>query len=89
VGVTNYEKETIINFNEEEDIAYIYTHNTTWQAHLEGKLGLKPTATNRDNGREYELDKKRIRMPQLKKKMSEETREKLRLRLRKMRDSKA
>ena len=29
------EQETIINFNEGEKVANIYTHNKTWQRHLE------------------------------------------------------
>ena len=41
-GLTNYEKETTINFNKEEKVAYIFTCEKTWQKHLEGKLGLKP-----------------------------------------------
>lgn len=27
--LTNYERETIINFNEGEDTASVYTHNST------------------------------------------------------------
>ena len=41
-GLSNYEQETIINFNKAEDIAHIFTYEKTWQQHLEGRLGLKP-----------------------------------------------
>jgi len=76
-NLTGYEKETIINFNEAEDIAYIFTYNKAWQKHLEGKLGLKPTMDNGYGGKEYELPKKRIRPPLAPRKLSEQTRRKL------------
>ena len=50
--LTNYEQETIINFNKEEDIAHIFTYEKTWQKHLEGKLGLKPVMDNGFGGKE-------------------------------------
>jgi len=39
--LTNYEQETIINFNKAEDMAHIFTYEKTWQKHLERHLGLK------------------------------------------------
>lgn len=33
--LTNYERETIINFNEGEDTASVYTHNSTLRRRLE------------------------------------------------------
>ena len=63
-----YEQETIINFNKEEKIAHIFTYEKTWQRHLEGKLGLKPTMDNGKGGRGYEIDKNRIKMPRAPKK---------------------
>ncbi len=75
--LSSYEKETIINFNEAEPIAYIFTYNKTWQRHLEGKLGLKPTLDNGFGGRGYEIDKKRIKPPRAKRQLSPETRAKL------------
>jgi uncharacterized protein YdiU (UPF0061 family) len=76
-NLTGYEKETIINFNEAEDKAYISTYNKSWQRHLEGKLGLKPVMDNGYGGKEYELPKKRIRLPLSPKRLSEETKKKL------------
>ena len=40
--LSNYEQETIINFNKDEAIAHIFTYEKTWQQHLEKKLGLNP-----------------------------------------------
>ena len=67
------EQETIIGFNRGERLAYIFTYEPTWIKHLEGKLKLKPLYKNGFGGREYEIDKSRIRMPQLKKQYSKET----------------
>ena len=75
--LTNYEQETIINFNKAEDVAYIFTYEKTWQKHLEGKLGLKPLRDNGHGGREYEIDKKRIKPPRAPRKLSDSTKKKL------------
>ncbi|NQT73575.1 MAG: hypothetical protein HQ553_12535 [Chloroflexi bacterium] len=87
MSITSYEKETIINFNAEEDIAYIYTHDTGWQKHLETKLGLAPIETNAQNGKTYTIDKKRIPKPRAPKKYSEETLAKMRARISNLRSS--
>lgn len=76
-GLSNYEQETIINFNKDEAIAYIFTYEKTWQEHLEKRLGLKPTMDNGFGGREYEIDKKRIKPPRAPVKLSAEARAKL------------
>jgi hypothetical protein len=57
------EQETIVNFNEAEDMAVIYTHSHKWMRHLEDELGMQPI---RDYGeaREYEIPKKWLRLPQ-------------------------
>lgn len=57
------EQETIINFNKEGKEAHIFTYEKTWQRHMEGKLGLKPISVNGFGGREYAIDKQRIKMP--------------------------
>ena len=75
--LSNYEQETIINFNKGEDVAYIFTYEKTWQQHLEKRLGLKPTMDNGFGGKEYEIDKKRIRPPRTPVKLSAEARVKL------------
>ncbi|GAI84042.1 unnamed protein product, partial [marine sediment metagenome] len=43
IRLTKYEQETIINLNEGEDVAYIYTCNKSWITHFEKVLELKPT----------------------------------------------
>ncbi len=74
--LTNYEKETIINFNEAEAEAEIFTYNKAWQKHLEGKLGLKPTMDNGYGGKEYELPKKLIKPPRAPIRLSAEAKHK-------------
>jgi len=68
--LSKYEQETIINFNKEENIAYIFTYEKSWQKHLEKELGLKPTMDNGFGGKEYQIDKKRIKMPHAPRKLS-------------------
>ena len=75
--LTSYEQETIINFNKAEDTAYIFTYEKTWQQHLEKKLGLKPLYDNGFGGREYEIDKKRIKPPRAPRKLSNSAKKKL------------
>ncbi|MFC1931884.1 hypothetical protein ACFLXJ_06780 [Chloroflexota bacterium] len=74
--LSRHEQETIINFNQAEDIAYIYTCNKSWMQHFEKRLGLKPTKINY-YAREYECPKSWIRKPQKPRILSEE--QKLRL----------
>jgi len=85
--LSNYEQETIINFNKDEAIAHIFTYEKTWQQHLENRLGLKPTMDNGFGGKEYEIDKKRIRPPRAPVRLSAEARAKLANRLHQSRDS--
>ena len=84
--LSNYEQETIINFNKDEAIAHIFTYEKTWQQHLEKRLGLKPTMDNSFGGKEYEIDKKRIRPPRAPVRLSPEARAKRANRLRQSRD---
>ena len=83
-NMTAYEKETIITFNEAEDTAYIFTYNRSWQRHIEGKLGLTPLMDNGYGGKEYEIDKKRIRPPRAAVKLSAGARAKLTKRMKDM-----
>jgi len=85
-GLSNYQQETIINFNKDEALAHIFTYEKTWQQHLEKRLGLKPTMDNGFGGKAYEIDKKRIRPPRALVRLSAETRAKLADRLRHSRD---
>jgi len=82
----SYEQETIINFNKAEDMAHIFTYEKTWQQHLEKRLGLKPTMDNGFGGKEYEIDKKRIRPPRAPLRLSAEARARRVDRLRQNRD---
>ncbi|MFC2051976.1 hypothetical protein ACFLT4_04535 [Chloroflexota bacterium] len=79
--LTNYEQETIINFNKEEKIAHIFTYEKAWQKHFEGRLGLKPLYDNGFGGREYELPKKMIKPPRAPRKLSDSAKRKLTERL--------
>ncbi len=80
-----FEQETIINFNKGEHVASVFTYEGTWQRHFEQKLGLKPVMDNGHGGKEYEIDKSRIRKPQLPKKMTDENRKRAAERLAKAR----
>lgn len=64
--LSKVERETIINFNEGEGIAYIYTCNQRWMRQLE-KCGFKPAREHADKGRvyakEFEVPKKLFRIP--------------------------
>lgn len=81
--LTKAERETIIIFNELEDIAHIFTYNRAWQRHLEKKLGLSPHMDNGFGGKEYDISKKRIKPPRAPRSLSPETRDRLRKNLRK------
>lgn len=83
--LSKYEQETIINFNKEEKVAYIFTYEKTWQKHLEKKLGLKPVMDNGFGGKEYKIDKSRIKMPRTPRKMSDKQKKAGANRLRKAR----
>jgi len=83
-ALSAYEQETIISFNKAENIAHIFTYEKTWQRHLEGKLGLKPVMDNGFGGKEYEIEKKRIRPPRTPVRLSVEARAKLTERMRDM-----
>jgi|GEM_PF-1176121 len=64
--LSRVERETIINFNEGEGIAYIYTCNQRWMRQLEA-YGFKPAREYTDDGRvyakEFEVPKELIRVP--------------------------
>lgn len=58
-----YEQETIINFNKDEDIAYIFTYEKTWQKHIEQRFGIKPYESNSFGAKSYKVPKSCIRKP--------------------------
>lgn len=84
-GLSSYELETIINFNQGENIAYVFTYEKTWQKRLEQGLGLKAALDNGYGGKEYRLPKALIPMPRAKRRYSEQTKKKMAARLANMR----
>ncbi|MFC1955550.1 hypothetical protein ACFLWZ_03315 [Chloroflexota bacterium] len=80
VRLSSYEQETIINFNQGEDTAYIYTCSKSWMNHMEKVLGLKPTEKH-SYAREYECPKAWIRKPHKPRRLSEEQKKSLSERL--------
>ena len=75
--LSKQEQETIINFNQGEGTAYIYTCSKAWIRHFEKVLNLKPTAIH-SYAKEYECPKAWIRKPRKTKKLSESHKQKLR-----------
>ena len=73
--LSNFERETIITFNEGEPMAHIFTYNRAWQRHLEKRLGLKPVMDNGYGGKEYVIDKHRIRPPRAPVRLSEKAKQ--------------
>ena len=76
-ALSKQEQETIITFDKSEPVAYIFTYEKPWQRHLEKKLGPKPIMDNGFGGKEYEIDKKRIRPPRAPVRLSAEARARL------------
>ena len=80
--MTKEEMETIVNFTEADDIAYIYTYNVALKNRL-AKYSVKYphlcklTAQTDDGSRTYEVRKKRLTI-MLTSPMSDERKEKLR-----------
>lgn len=68
--LTNYERETVITFNDNEDTAQIYTCNKTWMKMLT-KLAQKDSRVSRTESDEYSqtyvLPKKaiKVRLPRI------------------------
>lgn len=89
MSVTRYEQETIINYNQEEKTANIYTHDPSLMRKLDAALENGETITVKREGdgwREYELPKKfiKVRFPR---KLSDEQRQEMAERMKSMRDS--
>lgn len=83
-GLSAYEQETIISFNKAEDVAHIFTYEKAWQKHLEKRLGLKTVMDNGFGGKDYEIEKKRIRPPRARVRLSAEARSELTKRMKDM-----
>lgn len=86
--LSGFERETIINFNEADAMAQIFTYNKAWQRHLEQVLGIKPDSTNGFGGRDYTIPKKWLRLPRGPRKLSAEVKKSLAARLAKGRRQK-
>ena len=78
--LSRQEQETIINFNQAEDVAYIYTCSKSWIRHMEKVLNLKPTVIH-SYAKEYECPKTWIRKPRKVRQLSKEQKDKLKRRL--------
>jgi len=82
MGLSRNELETIINFNQGEDVAYIFTYSKRYKKHLE-KLGFQPVRTNVFGGADYEIPKTYITLPRGPKRLTDAQRVALGERLRK------
>ena len=82
MSLTKYERETIVNFNELEDVGYIFTYRKDWQRKLE-TMGFTPDYTNSHGGKEYTVPKSLVVKPPHKpRKLSNQQKEELRQRMR-------
>ena len=72
-----WEKETIINFNQEEKESYWFTYDKKIQQHFEKTLGIKPIRIEPEGAREYQINKNRILLPRKIRVLSSEQRESL------------
>lgn len=65
--MNRFEQETVINFNEAEATAVIYTHNAALRRKLEGLSDQRPSEAKRsrsfpDGGREYIIPKRWVKV---------------------------
>jgi len=86
-NLTSEEQETVITFDESPGKAIIFTFNKSWQRHLEKNLGLVAEYDNGYGGREYLIDKGRIKPPRAPRKLSAEQKKKAGERLQKYRQN--
>lgn len=67
MSISRLEQETIINFNEAESTATVYTHNGALVRKLEGLADQRPDEVKRgrvfsDGGREYTIPKRWVKV---------------------------
>jgi hypothetical protein len=72
--LTRYELETVINFNQEEEMGYIFTYEPTWQRHIEQRLKIQPYLVNDSGGKSYRIPKHSISKPRVPKNLTAEQR---------------
>lgn len=82
--MTNYEKETIINYNEAERVATVYTYNATMKRKLAEfsaafPFSCKLIREDATGAVTYEVDKDRLSI-NFRRPLTDEEREKMRLR---------
>lgn len=95
--LTNYERETIINFNEGEDVASVYTHNKALRRRLEQLAQERPEecklhkVTHRGECAEFYCPKSwlRINPPRNAAPLTEEQKQQRREQLAELRDSRS
>ena len=82
MSLTNYERETIVNFNEADPEAYIFTYNKKLIAKLSRFTEENPQicelqSTNKEGGATYKINKDRLSI-NFRKPLSDEERERRR-----------
>ena len=88
VEPADVEKETIINYNEQEPEADIFTYNKAFIKHLKTKMKLTPYHDNGFGGLSFKVEKSRLRFPQPKRQMSDKAKKASAARLAKARAGK-
>ena len=79
IKLSKFEQETILNYNQEESFASVYTHNKALMNKLDKAIGIRPEiSVEKDYGycKEYHIPKKWIKV-KIPPSLSEEKREKL------------
>jgi len=74
--------ETIINWNMQDVTMSIHTRMKSVMRHMENKLGIQPVKVYKDNsgviyGKDYEIPKSYLRLPQKPRQLSEERKKEL------------
>jgi len=76
--LTNIERETIVNYNQAEDIAYVYTCNPLWWRHF-ADFGVEPVRVHGEGrgvyAKDYEIPKNWVKPPRPPRRVSERQRE--------------
>jgi hypothetical protein len=83
-----WEQETIINFAEGEDECDIYTHSEKWIKRLEEVMKVTPYQVHPDGAKSFKISKKRLTLPRAKMEMSDEKRQAVSERFKKIREGK-
>jgi len=87
-NLTAYELETVVNFNKSKDDAVIFTYDKSWIRHIEKRMGIKAFLDNGFGGKSFNVPKKLIRKPSVKRVFTDEQRNAARERFAKTRAAK-